>query len=146
MSIAQDRPPLRLTRAETAFVWLRRIAAIYCLIIGIEYWVRLIGVYPGPLWRFDLMPDDWKAATTALAILFPVAATGLWLLAPWGPVIWVAGALVESIIHTVFADTFGYRPLVAVGHGLFLAVYVGLRLTIFWQQHRADQLARTGQI
>jgi hypothetical protein len=146
MSAEGMRSPILPTAAETSFVLLRRIAAIYCLFVGASYWIQLIGVYPGALWRFDLMPDHWKVAATALALLFPVAATGLWLLAPWGPVIWVAAAAIESLIYTVFSDTFGFRPLVVAGHMVILAAYVWLRLTILLQKRRSEDLARSGEI
>jgi hypothetical protein len=146
MSPERNRSPILPTAAEVGFVWLRRIAAIYCLFVGADYWIRLIGIHPGDLWRFDLMPDHWKVAATALALLFPVAATGLWLLAPWGPVIWVAAAAIESMIYTVFSDTFGFRPLVPLGHALILAAYVWLRLTILWQKRRSEELARAREM
>ena len=37
--------------------------AVYCLMFGVLYWVRLIGNYDGPLWRFDLMPVHWQVVT-----------------------------------------------------------------------------------
>ncbi len=35
------------------------------------------------------MPVHWQVATVTLAVFFPFAAVGLWMLASWGPVIWV---------------------------------------------------------
>lgn len=141
MNAERTRSPIEPTLAETAFVWLLRLLAVYCLFLGIAYWIRLIGVHDGNLWRFDLMPDTWKAAATALAVLFPVAATGLWILAPWGPVIWIVAAAMESSIYTIFSPTFGYRPMVAIIHIVFVVAYVALRLTIFLQKRRAERLA-----
>ena len=64
------------------------LIAAYCLLFGVLYWIRLIGYYAGPLWRFDLMPVHWRVAGVMLAAFFPFAAIGLWMLASWGPVIW----------------------------------------------------------
>lgn len=72
------------TAAEAAFVWFHRIMAFYCLLFGALYWVRLAGVFPGANWRFDLMAPYWRVAATSLAILFPFAATGLWMVASGG--------------------------------------------------------------
>src|SRR5690606_27666620 len=74
--------------AERVFVWFQRVIAAYCLMFGVLYWIRLIGLYDGSLWRFDLMPIHWQVAVVTLAVFFPFAAIGLWMLASWGPVIW----------------------------------------------------------
>ena len=136
------RSPIEPTLAETAFVWFCRLVAVYCLFLGIAYWIRLIGVHEGNLWRFDLMPDGWKVAATALAVLFPVGATGLWLLAPWGPIIWIAAAATESAIYTVFANSFGHRPSVAVTHGVLVSLYIILRVLVIWQKRRRKAFAK----
>ncbi len=106
MSDLADRGPIRPTLTETAFVWFQRMIAGYCLLFGILYWVRLIGVYDGPLWRFDLMPVHWQVAAVTLAVFFPFAAIGLWMLASWGPVIWVICAVTEAVMYFVLS-----RPL-----------------------------------
>lgn len=139
MNAERTRSPIELSSIEIGFVWLCRIIAVYCLFLGVAYWIRLIGVHEGDLWRFDLMPEGWKAAAAALAILFPVAATGMWMLAPWGPVIWIGAAVTESLIYTMFDGTFGYRPMVAFTHGLMIVLYVGLRVTIYWQKRHPDE-------
>ena len=102
MSDLADRGPIRPTLTEQAFVWFQRLIAGYCLLFGILYWVRLIGVYDGPLWRFDLMPVHWQVAAVTLAVFFPFAAIGLWMLASWGPVIWVICAVTETVMYFVF--------------------------------------------
>ena len=45
---------------ELIFYWFHRVVAAYCLMFGMLYWIRLIGIYDGPLWRFDLMPVHWQ--------------------------------------------------------------------------------------
>ena len=102
MTDLTDRGPIRPTILEAAFVWFQRLIAGYCLLFGILYWVRLIGVYDGPLWRFDLMPVHWQIAAVTLAVFFPFAAIGLWMLASWGPVIWVICAVTETVMYFVF--------------------------------------------
>lgn len=93
---------MRASTAEVTFVWFQRIIAIYCLLFGILYWVRLIGVYQGPLWRFDLMPLHWRVAASVLAVFFPFAGAGLWMLASWGPVIWFICAVTEVTMYAGF--------------------------------------------
>lgn len=55
---------LRLRTGDLAlhrwFVLFVRFVALVCLAGGVYYWLRLIGFYPGLLWRFDLMPWQWQ--------------------------------------------------------------------------------------
>ena len=95
------------TLIRTLTVCLCRIAGMALFVMGLVYWVRLIGIFDGPLWRFDLMPVWWRFAAPTLAVLYPVAGIGLWLLASWGSVIWVLLTLVEIIMHLGFPQLFG---------------------------------------
>ena len=139
MSDLADRGPIRPTLTETAFVWFQRLIAGYCLLFGILYWVRLIGVYDGPLWRFDLMPVHWQVAAVTLAVFFPFAAIGLWMLASWGPVIWVICAVTETVMYFVFPDLYGHRLLIVSSHLVVALLYTAFRVLIYWQRRRAEQ-------
>lgn len=127
------------TTAEIAYVWFHRIMAAYCLLFGTLYWVRLVGVLPGDNWRFDLMPPHWQVAGVALAVLFPFAATGLWMTASWGPVVWFICAAAEIAMYVGWPDLFGYKPAIALSHLLVIALYLAFRLFIA-RQRRADAL------
>ena len=123
---------------DLTFFWFHRMIAVYCLLFGVLYWIRLIGVYDGPLWRFDLMPTHWRVACSVLAVLFPFAAIGLWMLASWGPVIWVICALTETVMYLGFSDMFGHRWLIIASHAFVIALYATFRLLIYFQ-NRATQ-------
>lgn len=118
------------TLAEHAFAWLNRVVAIYCLMFGLLYWVRLVGIYPGDLWRFDLMPVHWQVASVTLAALFPFAAIGLWMLASWGAVVWFLCAALEIFMYWWRADLFGPRPAIVLAHAAIAAGYLALVIVI----------------
>ena len=124
----------RETAVELAFAWFQRVIAGYCLLFGILYWIRLIGLYPGTLWRFDLMPVHWQVAGVILAVFLPFAASGLWMLASWGPVIWFICAVTESVMYLGFPDLFGHRPITPLTHLLVAMLYVAIRVVIRWQK------------
>ncbi len=128
----QIKPPL----SESVYTWFVRLMAVYCLAVGVYYWVRLIGIYPGILWRFDLMPWSWQTACVGLAILMPVAATGLWLRAPWGPVLWIAGALAEILIYGYLERMFESRPWVVLFNGSAIVFFILLRCFSFWKKRQ----------
>ena len=124
----------RETAVELAFAWFQRVIACYCLMFGILYWIRLIGLYDGTLWRFDLMPVHWQVAGVILAVFLPFAASGLWMLASWGPVIWFICAVTESVMYLGFPDLFGHRPITPLTHLLVAMLYVAFRVVIRGQK------------
>ena len=133
MTDLSDRGPLRLTSAEIAFMWFQRVIAGYCLLFGVLYWVRLIGVYDGPLWRFDLMPLHWQLAAATLAVFFPFAAIGLWMMASWGPVMWFICAATETVMYLGFPELFGQRWPIIISHACVMVLYATFRLVIYFQ-------------
>ncbi len=139
MSDVGPAPSIKATPLENAFVWFQRVIAGYCLLFGVLYWIRLIGLYDGPLWRFDLMPVHWQVAAVILSVFFPFAAIGLWMLASWGPVIWAICAITETIMYAGFPELFGSRWLIIASHVLVAGLYTAFRVAIFVQKRRAEQ-------
>ena len=100
-----DSPTIpKTTLTGVLFVLFLRLIAISCFWFGLQYWAMLVGYSLVGAGRFDLLSLPWKAASTCLAVLFPVAALGLWLVVSWGPVIWVlaAGAQISEYQPTMF--------------------------------------------
>ncbi len=124
-----------LNRALT--VWLCRIAGLAMFAMGLVYWVRLIGIYDGPLWRFDLMPVWWRIASPSLAVLYPVAGVGLWLATSWGGVIWILVAACEGVMRVGFPHLFGADPLIVGGHVFGLSLLAALRIVGAVERRRA---------
>jgi len=134
-----ERGPVQPTLAQAGFVWFQRIVAGYCLLFGILYWVRLIGIYDGPLWRFDLMPVHWQIAAVTLAVFYPFAAIGLWMLASWGPVIWAICAVTEVLMYVLFPDLYGHKLLIVSSHIVVALLYTAFRVLIHFQHRKAEQ-------
>jgi hypothetical protein len=126
---------LKVAMSVLAYQWFNRAVAVWCLLLGLSYWVRLIGYYKGELWRFDLMPPHWQVAAVVLAVLFPFAASGLWMLASWGPVIWFICAAAETIMYAGFPELYGERFPAVLGHGLTLTIFLAFRV-VFFLEHR----------
>lgn len=129
------------TRAAQAAVAFMRFLAVLALWSGLSYWLRLVGLEPGSLWRFDLMPIHWQIAAVSLAVLYPFAAVGLWLPASWGPVIWSLCAAGEITMHAVYPGLFGHRDLLVIAHVGVLAALVALRLYLWLEVRRSRDAA-----
>src|SRR5690606_23806592 len=100
------------------------------------YWARLIGFYEGTEWRFDLMPVHWQVASVALAVLFPFAASGLWMVASWGAVIWFLCAVIEVTMYAGFPELFGVHVVAVALHVWIAAVYCAFRFVFHLQKRR----------
>ena len=132
---------LKVSSIEFAYQWFNRAVALFCLLLGLGYWVRLVGFYDGPLWRFDLMPPHWQVPAVTLAVLFPFAASGLWMLASWGAVIWVVCAAVETAMYVGFPELYGARTAIVAAHGLLLLAFLVFRGLLFLDRRRRDDTA-----
>ncbi len=142
MYMSELRQHRRPSGLEWAFTWFMRLLALVVLASGVFYWIKLIGIYPGLLWRFDLMPWMWQTAVVALALLMPVAATGLWMRAEWGPVLWLVAAIGEISIYSVFARYFEYRPLIVGFNLACIAIYIVLRLLLWLEKRQKAKASR----
>ena len=133
-------PKMSLT--ERLFGLFLRLVAVSSFWFGLNYWAMLIGFSFGGGGRFDLLPVPWRVAATALAVVYPVAALGLWLLVSWGPVIWVVAAGAELVMFGVYPQIFGAKPLIVILHAVVAVTFVLFRATIFYQRARQARAAR----
>ena len=131
---------------EASFRLFVRLVALSCLVAGLQYWGRLIGLSDGGMSRFDLIPSYWQLASAALAVLLPVAAVGLWMQVSWGPVIWVVAAGSEIVMHKGFPLWYGERPLLVIAHIVVIVVYVGFRAALFAKRRQDARLVRTDSL
>lgn len=131
MNDAYDPATLRASTLDRLWSWFHRTVAAYSLLFGVTYWVRLIGLFDGAAWRFDLMPVHWQVVSVVLAVLFPFAASGLWMMASWGPVIWFICAAIEVAMFAGFPELFGSNLVVVGSHLMVVAVYAAFRVLFF---------------
>jgi hypothetical protein len=130
---------LQPSALEIGFIWYYRLISLYCLLFGIGYWTRLIGYHEGAAWRFDLMPYYWQVASASLAVLYPIAAIGLWMTASWGPVLWVFCAGGELIMFLGLSEMFGTHNGVVAAHLVVAAIYAAFRFALHRQRKQAAQ-------
>lgn len=132
-------PKLHLTVKDKTIISLMMIPALFCLCLGLYYWVRLIGVFAGDTWRFDLMPWYWRAMSCSLAVIYPIAACGLWTASRWGIILWAAAALYESGAYIFYAADFGRNWLILLLHIIFFSFYGLLLYALRENKNREGQ-------
>lgn len=86
--------------------WAMRAVALVWLAAAVLVWARLLGLADGGA-SFTALPALQKGALVVFAVVYPVAAIGLWLVTSWGIVVWLMSVLLALAIHSVFADRFG---------------------------------------
>jgi hypothetical protein len=118
----------RLERLDWLRAWILRLGSVFLFALTLDQWIGLVGVVEGPLGRFDLMPAGWRVASATLAVLYPVAGIGLWLLAPWGTVVWFLVAATLAVMSFGFPATFGTDILGLAPHVACLLVLLVLRI------------------
>lgn len=129
------------TLTQTLFVTFLRVVAVACFWFGLQYWAMLVGYSLHGMGRFDLLNVPWRLAATGLAVVFPVAALGLWLAVSWGPVIWLIGAGGQILMHGVWNDIFGHNGFVISMHALIAAAYLLFRVALWLERrHRAEEV------
>jgi hypothetical protein len=82
------------------------------------------------------MPVYWQAASASLAVFFPFAAVGLWMLASWGPVLWGICAITEAVMYAGFPQLFGIRPGTVWIHAAVAVLFIATRLVIYLQKRQ----------
>ncbi|MDI7861033.1 DUF6163 family protein [Rhizobiaceae bacterium n13] len=131
-----DSPAVpKRTLTEILFVTFLRLVALSCFWFGLQYWAMLVGYSQNGHTRFDLLDLPWKVASTGLAVVYPVAALGLWLTVSWGPVLWIAAAGSQVLMYLVWPDIFGHNPYVVPMHAGVAVLYIAFRLAL-WREKR----------
>lgn len=126
------------TLAELLFLVFMRLIAITCFWFGLQYWAMLTGYSLNGHGRFDMLSLPWRVAGSGLAVVFPVAALGLWLGVSWGAVMWVIGAGAQIAMYKIWPNIFGHNTIVPVMHGFVAAVYALFQVA-FWLENRQNQ-------
>ncbi|MHA7970612.1 DUF6163 family protein [Rhizobium terricola] len=136
---SQSAPKRSLT--ETLFVIFLRMVAVACLWFALQYWGMLVGYSASGSGRFDLIALPWKVVGTSLAVLFPIAALGLWLCVSWGPVIWALGAGTQVLMYGLWSPTFGHNSLAVTMHAVVAAVYIVFRFALWLEmRHKGEEI------
>jgi hypothetical protein len=107
-------------------VWFMRVVALTWIALGLYYWSWIMETGTGgpSASAFLQLPIARQGAILFFAVFDFVAAIGLWLLTPWGGIVWLFTALVEIVLSTVL-------PQLGVGHAAALVVNGALIVMFF---------------
>jgi hypothetical protein len=100
--------------------WFLRIMAFLSLVMGLYHWAEICG-FIGEEGGFEAHIQSWQATTVFFAVIDLVAAVGLWLVAPWGVVVWLTSTVSMIVVH-VFSDQVYFTDVVVIVIGLAMIV------------------------
>lgn len=107
------------------FVLFLRVMAWVSLLKGLYHWAEVCEII-GQEGGFEAHIPSWQATTIFFAVIDPVAAIGLWLLAPWGAVIWLTSTVAMIVVHVFFDQVYGSDILVIAAATLAIIAYLTL--------------------
>lgn len=131
MADIETLPPRTLFLPELLMTIFLRMVAVGCLYFAFVMWSDLIGYGSGGALRIDRLDTDQQAAVATLAVLYPVAAIGLWLRGSWGPVVWTVAAVVEIARHESLPGSISAATPTLLMIGSTAVVYLALRVTLW---------------
>jgi hypothetical protein len=115
---------LRHARWSERLVLFLRVMAIASIMKGLYHWAAVCG-FIGEQGGFDNHTQAWQATTVFFAVIDLVAAVGLWLVAPWGAVVWLTATVTMIMIQLFFDQVYGtHLPVVAIGLAAILGYLV----------------------
>ncbi|MES5101033.1 DUF6163 family protein [Agrobacterium sp. BA1120] len=135
-------PHPKMPFAEILYLTFLRLVALSCFWFGLQYWAMLTGYSLNGQARFDMLNMPWRVAGTSLAVIFPVAALGLWLGASWGAVMWVIGAGTQIAMYKVWPNIYGHNTMVPVMHGIVSTVYILFQVAFWLDARQNDERSR----
>ncbi|AGF75867.1 DUF6163 family protein [Bartonella vinsonii] len=123
----KNNPQKQISKINLIYKCYLRFLALICLGLSVFYWVRLVGVFPGILWCFDLMPWQWQFASATLAVVYPIALIGLWMFSFWGIVLWCIAAIIETL--TMYYST---SQSFATFHGILFLTFIIIQIIMIF--------------
>jgi hypothetical protein len=126
-------PPIRLgaeaasqakaaVRWQLLLVWFMRIVALLWLVQGFSHWHSILAPSPSAL---QSLPPLSASALAGFAVLDLLAAVGLWLVTPWGGVLWIL-TVAAQMAAIVFLPGFfaSGRLILAIDAALVVGYFV----------------------
>lgn len=127
---ASKKARVRWELVQTSYM---RVLSTAWLVLGLVAWSVIIGFDVPGARPFEARAATFQAVTIYFAVVDILAGVGLWLLAPWGSVVWLIAVISRLVIGFVFPAA---HPMGMVDAAAFAACIV-LFLWLSWMVGRA---------
>ncbi len=126
VAFVEEAEPTLLSRGYIVFL---RLLALVFVFFTVQIWLVSVG-FDDPGLRFDRADSLTRVYLAVLAVLFPVAAVGLWTGLSWGRVVWLLAIGFQMIAGLWYPQTFPEAAATTTFHLLTLAIYIGFALGV----------------
>ena len=118
---------LRTAGWTERLVWFLRVMAIASMLKGLYHWAAVCG-FVGEAGGFEAHVQSWQATTVFFSVIDLVAAVGLWLVAPWGAVVWLTSTVTMIMIELFFNQVYGTDLIIVAAGVVAILAYLILSL------------------
>ncbi|MBV6658171.1 MAG: hypothetical protein KI785_10445, partial [Devosiaceae bacterium] len=123
-------PPSRTaeSKAEVWFFLLLRIVGVVLIARSLYIWFCFTGMMPtfAPAYSFEPSSTLQFAVLSSTAIGSLIAGLGLWLLAPWGAVLWLVLVVVDAVLFFVTPELAAVRPIIVALNLVMVTAYIAM--------------------
>lgn len=112
-----------------------RVMAVTSLLKGLYHWAAVCGII-GEEGGFEAHIQSWQATTVFFAVIDLVAAVGLWLVAPWGAVVWLTSTVTMIMVQLFFDQVYGTDIIIIMAGALMILAYLILSVLAAREQPR----------
>jgi Family of unknown function (DUF6163) len=102
-----------------------RIMACVSMLKGLYSWAQVCGII-GEEGGFEAHIQSWQVTTAFFSVIDLVAAVGLWLVAPWGAVVWLTSTVSLIVVHVFIPQVYGTNLLTIGLNVLAITTYLAL--------------------
>ena len=100
-----------------------RVMAVASMLKGLYHWAAVCG-FIGDAGGFEAHVQSWQATTVFFSVIDLVAAVGLWLVAPWGAVVWLTSTVTMIMIELFFNQVYGTNLIIVAAGVLAILAYL----------------------
>jgi len=104
-----------------------RVMAVVSMLKGLYHWAAVCG-FIGEAGGFEAHVQSWQATTVFFSVIDLVAAVGLWLVAPWGAVVWLTSTVTMIMIQLFFDQVYGTDLIMVAAGVVAILAYLVLSL------------------
>ena len=112
-----------------------RVMAVASMLKGLYHWAAACGII-GEEGGFEAHVQPWQATTVFFAVIDLVAAVGLWLVAPWGAVVWLTSTVTMIMVQLFFDQVYGTDIIIIMAGALMILAYLILSVLAAREQPR----------
>ena len=112
-----------------------RVMAVASMLKGLYHWAAVCG-FVGEAGGFEAHAQSWQATTVFFSVIDLVAAVGLWLVAPWGAVVWLTSTVTMIMIELFFNQVYGTNLIIVAAGVVAILAYLILSLLAAREHYR----------